>query len=137
MAQTISGGCSCKGVRYEAGAEPVLMLNCHCLDCQRAGGSAYAPVMVLPKSSVRLSGEVRFYRIVGNAGHAVERGFCPNCGCQVVVRLERLPDVLGVQAGSLDDPSRYKPAMDIFTDCAQPWDNLLPDTKKVAQGLSG
>ena len=137
MAQTISGGCSCKGVRYEADAEPVLMLNCHCRDCQQAGGGPYAPVMVVPKASVKLSGEVRYYRIVGNTGNAVERGFCPNCGCQVVVKLERLPDVIGFQAGSLDDPSRYKPTLDIFTDRAQSWDNLLPDTKKVAQGLSG
>ena len=137
MAQKISGGCACGAVRYETDADPVLMVNCHCRDCQQAGGSNYAPILVVPKSSVNLRGELRYYRIVGNTGKAVERGFCPNCGCQIAARLERLPDVLGLQAGSLDDPSQYKPSMDIFTTRAQPWDQLHPDTRKLAQGLPG
>src|SRR5215216_4947192 len=32
-----------------------------------------------------------------------------------------MPDGLGLQAGSLDGPSQYKPAMDVFTSSAQPW----------------
>ena len=43
--------------------------------------------------------------------------------------------MLGLQAGSLDDPSIYKPAMDIFTASAQPWDHMAPDTQKLPQGL--
>jgi len=30
--------------------------------------------------------------------------------------------IIAVTAGSLDDPSWFKPAMDIFTGDAQPWD---------------
>jgi hypothetical protein len=46
-----------------------------------------------------------------------------------------MPEVLGLHAGSLDDPSRYEPAIDLFTDSAQPWDCMSPDTQKVSQGL--
>jgi hypothetical protein len=73
-----------------------------------------------------MRGEPRYHKIVGRAGRAVERGFCPTCGSQVTVKLERLPDILGLQAGSLDDPSVYRPIMDVFTASAQPWDQTNP-----------
>ena len=74
-------------------------------------------------------------RIVGRAGNAVERGFCVACGSQVTLKLGRLPDVVGVQAGSLDDPSIYRPAMDIFTESAQAWDHMSPTTQKLPGGV--
>jgi hypothetical protein len=132
----LMGGCACGAIKYETEANPVVMLNCHCRDCQRASGSAYAAIMVVPKAAVRLSGEPRYYKVIGDSGKAVERGFCPKCGSQVTVKLERMPDLLGLQAGSLDEPSRYKPAMDVFTDSAQPWDHIHPDTQKRQKGVA-
>ncbi|TMK02979.1 MAG: hypothetical protein E6G74_05615 [Alphaproteobacteria bacterium] len=64
----------------------------------------------------------------------VERGFCPICGSQVTAKLERLPDILGLQAGSLDDPSIYRPMMDVFTSSAQPWDHMDPKVQKHTHG---
>jgi hypothetical protein len=135
MAQTISGGCACGAIRYEANADPIVMVNCHCRDCQRSAGGGHAAIMVVPKAAVQLHGEPRYYRTVGDAGMAVERGFCPLCGSPVAAKLERMPDVLGLTAASLDDPSLYKPAMDIFTSSAHPWDVLHPDTQKLPQGM--
>jgi hypothetical protein len=134
MTQKLSGGCACGTIHYECNVDPVLMLNCHCRDCQQAGGSAYAAVVVVPKAAVQMRGEPRYYRIVGDTGKAVERGFCATCGSQVTLKLERLPDVLGLQAGSLEDPSIYRPKMDVFTSSAQPWDHMDPGVPKHTQG---
>ncbi len=136
MAGTISGGCACGAIRYECDVDPVLMLNCHCRDCQRSSGSAYAPVLVAPNSGVRMRGEPRYHRVVGKAGKAVERGFCPTCGSQVAIKLERFPDILGLQAGSLDDPTIYRPTMEVFTASAQPWDHMDPGTQKHPEGMA-
>ena len=106
------------------------MLNCHCRDCQQASGSAYAAIVVVPKAAVQIRGEPRYHKVVGRAGKAIERRFCPNCGSQVTVKLERLPDILGLQAGSLDDPSIYRPAMNVFTASAQAWDHMDPTVQK-------
>ncbi|MBO0718862.1 MAG: GFA family protein [Rhizobiales bacterium] len=113
----------------------MIMFNCHCRDCQQASGSAYAPFMVVPRTSVQMRGEPRYYKIVGGADKAIERGFCPTCGSQVSVKLERLPDILALHAGSLDDPSIYRPMMDAFTSSAQPWDHMNPNIQKHARGL--
>jgi hypothetical protein len=135
MIQTFSGGCACGSIRFEANATPLAMLNCHCRDCQRATGSAYGSFVVVPNDTVRITGEPRYHRTVGNGGKAVERGFCPNCGSQVTAKLERLPDALALQAGSLDQPSLYRPTLDIFTDSAQPWDAMRAETQKLPGGL--
>ena len=41
-----------------------------------------------------------------------------------------VPDLLMITAGSLDDPSLYKPTLDIFTSSAQPWDHMDPALTK-------
>ena len=131
----LSGGCACGAIHYEVKADPVAMFNCHCRDCQRASGSAYAAIVVVPRTGVDIRGEPRYHRIVGRSGKALERGFCPACGSQVTVKIERNPDLLALQAGSLDNPSAYKPAMDVFTESAQPWDHMSPTTQKLPAGL--
>ena len=39
------GGCVCGEIRYTCSAEPLLVANCHCRDCQRASGSAFATTL--------------------------------------------------------------------------------------------
>jgi hypothetical protein len=48
------GECACGAVRYECSAAPVAMVNCHCRDCQRAGGAGFSPTVVVPAGSFRL-----------------------------------------------------------------------------------
>jgi hypothetical protein len=134
MAQSYHGGCACGAVRYEAGAKPVLMLNCHCRHCQQASGGAYAATLVFPRADVRISGDVRYYRRDGEKGR-VDRGFCPTCGSPIALKLGRQPQLVAIHAASLDDPSLFTPAMDIFTASAQPWDHMHPDLPKRPHGM--
>jgi hypothetical protein len=130
-----SGGCACGAIRYEAEAAPLLMLNCHCRDCQRASGSAFQAIAAFPKQAVTLTGTPRYYRRLGDSGKAIERGFCPECGSPVGGRLEQVPDVFLLQAGTFDDPALFKPAMDLFTSSAHPWDHMDPDLPKRPRGV--
>jgi hypothetical protein len=130
MARLLSGGCACQTIRFECEAEPVFMLNCHCRDCQKANGSAYAAILAVPEAAVRLTGAPRYYRAVGGSGKPVERGFCQLCGSQVTIKIGRRPDLLGLQAGCLDDPSVYRPTKDLFTASAQPWDHMDPNLNR-------
>ena len=51
-------------------------------------------------------------------------------------KLERKPDLLALPATSLDDPSLYTPAMDVFTDSAWHWDAMTVDTRKLPKGIA-
>jgi hypothetical protein len=131
MAVPFTGGCACGAVRYECSAEPVMAGNCHCRDCQRASGGPFAPVVIAPKAAVKITGAVKYYEVKGDSGNAIRRGFCPNCGSPLFGMPSGLPmELVSIRAASLDDPSWYRPAMDIYTASAQPWDHMNPDIPK-------
>ncbi|WP_439097808.1 GFA family protein [Acidithiobacillus thiooxidans] len=56
-----------------------------------------------------------------------KRGFCPNCGSQLFAWFGHMPGVLGIKAGTLDDPSNYVPTMDFHVSSAAPWDFMNPE----------
>jgi hypothetical protein len=61
------------------------------------------------------------------------RGFCPNCGSRIFGMTSGFPQFILITAGSLDDPSLFKPTMDFFTSSAQPWDYMDPKLPKFAK----
>jgi hypothetical protein len=130
MSTTVTGRCACGAVRYEYSADPVFMGNCHCRDCQRTTGSAYVAAVGVPKAALKIMGTVQYHEMVGDSGKHVSRGFCPSCGSRLFSSIEMRPEIVGILAGSLDDPSIYKPTLDIFTSSAQPWDQMGPQTIK-------
>ena len=132
MEPKLTGGCLCGSVRYESSAEAIAMGNCHCRDCQRATGSAYASGLLVPQSAVTITGDVKYYEVTGDSGSIVCRGFCPNCGSRLFSKPPN-PELMGIMAGSLDDPSYFQPTMDIYTDSAQPWVCMNPDLPKFAK----
>ena len=131
IAVPFTGGCACGGIRYECSAQPIAATNCHCRDCQRASGSAFGAFLTLFSDGFRLTrGELRFYRSMSDGGDPMMRGFCADCGSPILVREEHRPKLAIIHVASLDDPSGYAPAMDIFTSSAQPWDVMNPDLEK-------
>jgi hypothetical protein len=127
MKLPILGGCVCGAVRYELTAEPVLMLKCHCRDCQHITGSGFAPAFLVPADAFRLThGELRYHPTPSMRRGKHKRGFCPECGSRITggeFETGESPFV-GVLAGSLDDPTLFQPRMDIFVSDAQPWDQM-------------
>jgi len=51
----MTGGCLCGAVRYESTGEPGFALLCHCRDCQRQSGSAFAAGWRVPAAGFRVT----------------------------------------------------------------------------------
>src|SRR5215510_4688752 len=130
MTTRFTGGCICGGVRYECAAGPIAMGNCHCRDCQRASGGAYAPALLVPASSVSITGEVKYYDVTGDSGGIVSRGFCPTCGARLFGEPAAGSGIISIMVGILDDPSWYRPQADVQTASAQPCDYMNRDIPK-------
>lgn len=133
MPSPFSGGCACGAIRYECSADPLITLNCHCRDCQRASGSAYAALLNVPIAAFTLTrGTLKYHRVTGESGNTLDRGFCPECGSPVVIKGQRASSLglIVLWAASLDDPSWFRPVMDIFVVSAQQWDYLNPALRK-------
>ena len=55
----IKGGCLCGAVRYTAEADPTSATVCHCRDCQKFTGSAFAALVRVPKEALTIEGRRR------------------------------------------------------------------------------
>ena len=123
----------CGAVRYEASAEPLVVVVCHCRDCQYASGGAPANVVVLPKGSVKITkGKVKDFTKTSDTGKPITRQFCADCGTPMF-SIPTDNQISIVKAGTLDDPSWLKPSLTIWTKSAQPWahiDKGIPSFEK-------
>ena len=122
-----SGECACGAIRYESSAEPIMMFKCHCRDCQQVTGGSFVAGLLLPASAFRLTkGQLHYHFTPSMAGGKHKRGFCAECGSRITGgENDRQPaKYIGVTAGSLDDPSWFRPQMDFFVSDAQPWDQM-------------
>jgi hypothetical protein len=134
MTQPFAGGCACGAIRYECSAEPLRMVQCHCRDCQRTSGGAYVAVVIVHADAVKiLKGELRFHPMPSSRGGNIHRGFCVDCGSPVLSKFDYAPQIVGIRAGSLDDPGWFRPDWDIWTCDAQPWDYMNPAVPKFAE----
>jgi hypothetical protein len=127
----MTGGCLCGAVRYKSTGEPGFALLCHCRDCQRQSGSAFAAGWRVPAAGFRVTqGEPKLYVRAADSGNAITRAFCPDCGTMLFLRVSARPDLVAIRVGTLDDPSGFRPEADIFVKSAQPWDYMNPDLPK-------
>ena len=118
-----SGGCACGAIRYESTVEPVMMLHCHCRDCQRASGGPSSSFLIVPTEALKLlQGEPRFHASPSEAGGETRRGFCPNCGSPLLIKPDAVQQFVAIRTASLDDPSGFKPQMDVWVTDEQSWD---------------
>ena len=129
----IAGGCLCGQVRYSANVEPMFVGVCHCTDCQKFSGSAFAAVIAVPKAAVTVTGTLKTYTKNGDSGQPISRMFCPECGSGIMDEAALMPDMAMLNVGTLDDASWVKPASQIYCDSAQPWVQLGGDLKAFAK----
>ena len=117
----LTGACLCGRIRYTASGEPAFSGVCHCRNCQRYTGSAFETVIAFPTASVSVQGELKTYNDTGDSGNSVRRRFCPNCGSGVIAEVDVMPGLTLLLAGTLDDPAKFTPTMDVYCSSAQPW----------------
>lgn len=125
--KTITGGCLCGKIRYEADLEWFLAGRCHCRDCQYASGGEPTVALSVARSALRVHGEPRIFQSKADSGVAVFRSFCVNCGTPLFSGSERSTQYIAIKLGSLDDPSEFAPAGHIWTSSAQPWHHIDPN----------
>jgi hypothetical protein len=113
-------------LRYEAEGEPRYMGLCYCSDCQKASGSGFIPFMGFASSAVRFSGASRKFASPAARGGEAARNFCPDCGSLVFGGERGQGDTINIYAGSLDDPSAFRPKVAIFARRRPAWALIPP-----------
>ncbi len=122
-----TGGCLCGLVRYEVKAPPFWAGHCHCGNCKKHTGAAFATdAMFHTQDFVWTGDEPTYYA----SSSICERGFCPKCGSTVSARYFAEPGILVIAAGSLDDPDQIEPQLHAYVSRRAAWiklDDGLPE----------
>ena len=88
--------------------------------------------MYVSKSALVVTGsEPKYATVYADSGRWVSRGICGNCGSNLFILAELGPDVQGIWAGSLDDPSIFKPQINVWTRSAPWWSPLDAKMKRT------
>jgi len=120
------GGCSCGSIRYRLTSEPLFVHGCHCRNCQRQTGSAFAVNLLIEAHRVELmQGEPEQVDVPRDDGSTQAIFRCPACEVAVWSNYG-WPTLLFVRGGTLDDPSGVEPDVHIYTRSKLPW-VTLPD----------
>ncbi len=126
------GRCLCGAVSYRIFAEPVVTRVCWCRACQHIAANGTVNVVV-PTAGLESSGQLSDYLSIADSGNEIRRRFCPRCGSHLFANSSVRPQFTVVRAGTLDDPSAVRPAMNIWASSAPQWACLDGNLERVAQ----
>lgn len=133
MEAGIAGGCLCGAVRFEATAEPLDSIYCHCSMCRRATGQPIVAGVYFRVGDVRITeGEASVHR----SSPYADRGFCGTCGTPLFYHsvMPELSDRICFMLGTLDHPERYPPTGHWNIETALPFalhEDGLPRHKQI------
>ncbi len=114
-----AGGCLCGAVRYEVHGPLRDILVCHCHECRRWAGRAWAATAT-SSEDLHIDGDVAWRRSPRSA-YKADRGNCAGCGSSLFWRAEDEPRV-AIGAGTLDDPDGFQIAAHIWVEQGVAWD---------------
>jgi hypothetical protein len=130
MTDNVEGGCLCGAVRYDAPWPPTWSAHCHCSDCRKATGSAFATYAGI------LRDRFRWTKGAPKEVHSspgVTRSFCGTCGTPLAYRGDRWPTEIHILAATLDDPSIAAPEAHMYTSEQLPWVHLADGLPRKAK----
>jgi hypothetical protein len=134
----LEGGCACTAVRYRLRSGPLIVHACHCTECQRLTGAAFALNALIESDRLEiLAGEPRAMPVTGTSGKPQDIFRCPSCATALWSHYPGAGAKLAfVRVGTLDEPARLPPDIHIFTSTKLPWLELPEGARSVPEYYS-
>jgi hypothetical protein len=132
----LTGGCLCGGVRFRVSGKLGPAGYCHCQQCRRATGSAFAS---------NAPARTQYFALTSGAELVTEyesspgkfRAFCSRCGSPLYSRSDDDPELRRLRLGTFDgDPGR-RPLAHFWTGSKAPWHEITDSLPQYAEGLPG
>jgi len=118
------GSCLCGTVRYEIRGELGPIVLCHCAQCRKAQGSAFAANAVVRAQDFSIvAGREALAAYESSPGK--KRHFCARCGSPIISTRDSVPDVVRLRIGTLDSAVPNPPSAHIFTRSKAGWYEIL------------
>jgi len=119
---TRAASCRCGQLKATAAGEPVRVSVCHCLDCKKRSGSAFAVQARWRAEQVTIAGESKSWSKLADSGNRITFHFCPECGSDVHYEIEgKFDGLIAIPLGAFDDPFFLDPAFSVWESRKHDW----------------
>ena len=145
--ERLPGSCLCGASTFTIANTPIRMVVCHCSNCKKWSGSAFATNIHFPRSALTLknTSKIRTYPDGDTkSNRTIERHFCSGCGCCLYIIGPHKPDIVNIASGVLDgivdtsaggipkvDEARrlagLRPSLEVYKEGKSPWVNITLD----------
>ena len=115
-----TGSCLCGAIRFRISSALAPIELCHCQQCRKAQGTAFAANSPIEKSAFHLdSGQSELAEFESTPGK--KRVFCRRCGSPIYSSRDSLPAVLRIRTGLIDEPVAARPVAHMHVASACSW----------------
>lgn len=128
MTELLDGGCECGAVRYRLTGPAESVNCCHCRDCQRITGSAFAINAMFRTERVAITVGTPYVISLGRGGSGDTRSWrCPTCQTLLYADHPKFGDAMRfIRTGMLDRAERLPPDAHYFVRSKHPWIAIPP-----------
>lgn len=124
---TRRAACACGQLSASVEGDPVRVSVCHCRDCQRRSGSAFAAQARFPLENVAFTGEWRTWEKAGDSGGVATFRWCPVCGNSLAYTGGGIDGVVAIALGAFDPGDAPAPTVSIYESRKQAWVEIVGD----------
>lgn len=122
----ITGRCECGSVQYQVDGEINDFSHCHCSQCRRLHGAAFASYGGVVRSEFSyLSGQPDLTSYASSDDHT--RVFCRICGSNILVELDDEPESVYLAMGTVNGDPKCPPGYHIFVGSKASWFEIHDD----------
>ena len=129
-----SGRCLCGAVRFEVRGPLRAVLICHCRECRRWGGHAFAATAAL-RNDLVVVGDTLAWIDSPESDTGARRGFCRSCGSSLFWEAAG-SESISIAAGALDEPTGLKVVAHVYARQVPDYYELPEDGLPRYPGLS-
>ena len=125
---TRTASCRCGQLKATVTGDPVRVSVCHCLNCKKRSGRAFAVQARWPKSQATIEGMSKTFVKVADSGNRATFHFCPDCGSDVYYEIDgKFDDLVAIPLGAFDDPYLLTPEYSVWEERKHDWVEVVGD----------
>jgi hypothetical protein len=130
---SIQGSCLCGDISYSYGGDITEIAMCHCQQCRKAQGSAFATNMVINEEAFTMTDDnARLKKFESSADKI--RAFCSACGSPLYSYRKSDPGKLRLRIGTLDTKIDQRANYHAFYASKAEWYEANDSLKKFPEG---
>ena len=123
-----TASCRCGQLCATVTGDPVRVSVCHCLNCKKRSGSAFAVQARWPSAQVKIEGRSNTFVKIADSGNSATFHFCPECGSDVYYEIDgKFDDLVAIPLGAFYDPYFVSPEYSVWEDRKHPWVEIVGD----------